>query len=136
MKISDSLKEDIADAPNWFRQAIETKLNRKNMLLMVMRLPIRNGILIDEEQLTVLIHGTGAHSKWWDPIAPLLASKGTIIAPELPGMGDTSHFDKYDFELFKDAVLGVIDNEGMLKRKIFFSLVHSLWRASSCIHCI
>ena len=34
-------------------------------------------------------------------------------------MGDTSHFDKYDFELFKDAVLGVIDNEGMLKRKFF-----------------
>ena len=46
MKISDSLKEDIADAPNWFHQAIETKLEQKNMLLMVMRLPIRNGILM------------------------------------------------------------------------------------------
>ena len=40
-------------------------------------------------------------------------------------MGDTSHFDKYDFELFKNAVLGVIDSEGMLKRKIFL-VGHSL----------
>ena len=29
MKISDSLKEDIADAPNWFHQAIEAKLEQK-----------------------------------------------------------------------------------------------------------
>ena len=29
MKISDSLKEDIADAPNWFHQAIEAKENVK-----------------------------------------------------------------------------------------------------------
>ena len=135
MKISDSLKEDIADAPNWFHQAIEAKLEQKKYAFNGHEVAYQKWDIDDEEQLTVLIHGTGAHSKWWDPIAPLLESKGTIIAPELPGMGDTSHFDKYDFELFKDAVLGVIESEGMLKRKIFFSWSFS-WRTSSCIHCI
>ena len=125
MKISDSLKEDIADAPNWFHQAIEAKLEQKKYAFNGHEVAYQKWNIDDEKQLTVLIHGTGAHSKWWDPIAPLLKSKGTIIAPELPGMGDTSHFDKYNFELFKDAVLGVIGGEGMLKRKIFL-VGHSL----------
>ena len=91
MKISDSLKADIADAPNWFHQAIEAKLEQKKYAFNGHEVAYQKWDIDDEEQLTVLIHGTGAHSKWWDPIAPLLKSKGTIIAPELPGMGDTSH---------------------------------------------
>ncbi len=90
MKISDSLKEDIADAPNWFHQAIEAKLEQKKYAFNGHEVAYQKWDIDDEEQLTVLIHGTGAHSKW-----------------------------------FKDAVLGVIESEGMLKRKIFL-VGHSL----------
>src|SRR6266404_4900395 len=38
----------------------------------------------------VLLHGYTQTSRMWRPIIPLLAEKFTIIAPDLPGIGDSS----------------------------------------------
>jgi pimeloyl-ACP methyl ester carboxylesterase len=38
----------------------------------------------------VLIHGYAETSLMWKPIIPLLAEKFTVIAPDLPGIGDSS----------------------------------------------
>ena len=38
----------------------------------------------------VLLHGYTQTSKMWRPIIPLLAGKFTVIAPDLPGIGDSS----------------------------------------------
>jgi magnesium chelatase accessory protein len=38
----------------------------------------------------LLIHGTGAATHSWRALAPLLASRYTVIAPDLPGHGFTS----------------------------------------------
>jgi pimeloyl-ACP methyl ester carboxylesterase len=37
----------------------------------------------------VLIHGYAETSRMWRPIIPLLAAKFTVIAPDLPGIGDS-----------------------------------------------
>src|SRR5260221_992040 len=37
----------------------------------------------------VLIHGYAETSQMWRPIIPLLAEKFTVIAPDLPGIGDS-----------------------------------------------
>lgn len=37
----------------------------------------------------VLIHGYAETSRMWRPIIPLLAQKFTVIAPDLPGIGDS-----------------------------------------------
>ena len=37
----------------------------------------------------VLIHGYAETSRTWRPIIPLLAAKFTVIAPDLPGIGDS-----------------------------------------------
>jgi len=37
----------------------------------------------------VLLHGYTQTSRMWRPIIPLLAAKFTVIAPDLPGIGDS-----------------------------------------------
>src|SRR3954466_5715026 len=38
----------------------------------------------------ILLHGFAETSRMWRPIMPLLAQKFTVIAPDLPGIGDSS----------------------------------------------
>ncbi len=37
----------------------------------------------------ILLHGYTQTSRMWRPIIPLLAGKFTVIAPDLPGIGDS-----------------------------------------------
>jgi pimeloyl-ACP methyl ester carboxylesterase len=37
----------------------------------------------------ILLHGYAETSRMWRPIIPLLAEKFTVIAPDLPGIGDS-----------------------------------------------
>lgn len=38
----------------------------------------------------LLLHGFAETSRMWNPLLPLLAEKFTVIAPDLPGIGDSS----------------------------------------------
>src|SRR5216110_297207 len=38
----------------------------------------------------ILLHGFAETSRMWRPIIPTLAEKFTVIAPDLPGIGDSS----------------------------------------------
>jgi len=38
----------------------------------------------------ILLHGFAETSKMWAPILPTLAAKFTVVAPDLPGIGDSS----------------------------------------------
>ena len=38
----------------------------------------------------ILLHGYTQTSRMWRPIIPLLAERFTVIAPDLPGIGDSS----------------------------------------------
>ena len=44
----------------------------------------------------ILLHGFAETSRMWRPIIPMLAEKFTVIAPDLPGIGDSSIPDKID----------------------------------------
>ena len=44
----------------------------------------------------ILLHGFAETSRMWRPIIPLLAQKFTVIAPDLPGIGDSSIPEKVD----------------------------------------
>lgn len=44
----------------------------------------------------LLLHGYAETSRMWRPLIPLLAEKFTVIAPDLPGIGDSSIPDKID----------------------------------------
>jgi pimeloyl-ACP methyl ester carboxylesterase len=40
----------------------------------------------------ILIHGFAETSRMWDPILPVLGEKFMVIAPDLPGIGDSTSF--------------------------------------------
>jgi pimeloyl-ACP methyl ester carboxylesterase len=44
----------------------------------------------------ILLHGFAETSRMWRPIIPLLAQKFTVIAPDLPGIGNSSIPEKVD----------------------------------------
>jgi len=44
----------------------------------------------------ILLHGFAETSRMWRPIIPLLAQEFTVIAPDLPGIGDSSIPEKID----------------------------------------
>jgi pimeloyl-ACP methyl ester carboxylesterase len=44
----------------------------------------------------ILLHGFAETSRMWRPFIPTLAEKFTVIAPDLPGIGDSSIPDKID----------------------------------------
>ena len=60
----------------------------------------------------VLLHGYAQNSRMWRPLMPLLANKFTVLAPDLPGIGD-SEIPKGDVDM-KSAAARIHD------------LVHSL----------
>ena len=41
-------------------------------------------------ETVILLHGFAETSRMWRPVIPLLAEKFTVIAPDLPGIGDSS----------------------------------------------
>jgi pimeloyl-ACP methyl ester carboxylesterase len=61
----------------------------------------------------VLVHGGGAHSRWWDHIAPLLATDRLVIAIDLSGHGDSGRRESYSFDAWAREVLAVVADAGV-----------------------
>jgi pimeloyl-ACP methyl ester carboxylesterase len=55
----------------------------------------------------VLVHGGAAHSRWWDHIAPHLATDGRVVALDLSGHGDSDRRTTYSLDLWGAEVLAV-----------------------------
>jgi pimeloyl-ACP methyl ester carboxylesterase len=55
----------------------------------------------------VLVHSGGAHSGWWDHIAPFFSSTHRVIAPDLSGHGDSDFRAEYDLDTWAREVLAV-----------------------------
>lgn len=61
----------------------------------------------------VLIHGGTAHKGWWDAIGPFLAREGwRVVAPDLPGMGESSWREEYTLENHGRAMLAAAADGG------------------------
>jgi pimeloyl-ACP methyl ester carboxylesterase len=65
------------------------------------------------ERGIVLVHGGGAHSRWWDHIAPLLAAERRVIAIDLSGHGDSGRRAHYGFDVWAREVLAVTADAGL-----------------------
>jgi len=60
----------------------------------------------------VLVHGGAAHARWWDHIAPLLATGRQVVAPDLSGHGDSGRRDVYSLDQWAHEVLAVAADAG------------------------
>src|SRR4026209_976669 len=60
-------------------------------------------------EAVILLHGFAETSRMWRPIMPLLAQKFTVIAPDLPGIGDSSiPSDKIDMITSAERIHGLV----------------------------
>ena len=60
----------------------------------------------------ILVHGGGAHSRWWDHIAPLLAVDRRVIALDLAGHGDSGRRERYAIDSWSNDVEAVVAEAG------------------------
>jgi pimeloyl-ACP methyl ester carboxylesterase len=99
-------------APVWFKTAVAAPHESK--FVTVAGTPIhylRWGHRDDPGLL--LVHGNGAHARWWSFIAPFLAGDYNVAAMDLSGMGDSGHRDDYAMETFAAEQLAVCEDAGM-----------------------
>jgi 3-oxoadipate enol-lactonase len=61
----------------------------------------------------VLLHAGGQDRSTWNEIAPALARRWRLYAPDLRGHGSSSWPGAYSFELMRDDVLGFVDTLGL-----------------------
>ena len=112
MTITDNLISDISNAPDWFLKSIANKgvdvlINDPNGDISYSKWKSNN----QSKNLLILIHGTGAHKKWWDPIAPQFIDDTNVIAVDLPGMGDSDFREKYSIKDFGSCIFSIIEKE-------------------------
>lgn len=112
MTITDNLISDISNAPEWFLKSIANKgvdvlINEPNGDISYSKWKSNN----QSKNLLILIHGTGAHKKWWDPIAPQFIDDTNVIAVDLPGMGDSDFREKYSIKDFGSCIFSIIEKE-------------------------
>lgn len=60
----------------------------------------------------VLVHGGGAHSRWWDHVAPLLADDRRITALDLAGHGDSGRRPTYSIDSWAEDLRTVVESAG------------------------
>jgi pimeloyl-ACP methyl ester carboxylesterase len=128
MTITDNLKNDISNAPTWFKESISIKpseqsINDKDGKISYSKWVSKN----NSTNLLIFIHGTGAHKKWWDPIAPQFLNESNVIAVDLPGMGDSDFRDTYSITDFGKCIFSIIDKEKIeMNIKNIYIVGHSL----------
>ena len=67
----------------------------------------------------ILLHGFAETSRMWRPIIPLLAEKFTVIAPDLPGIGDSSiPADKIDMITSASRIHQLVRSLGVEKARV------------------
>ena len=57
----------------------------------------------------VFVHGGGAHSGWWDHIAPFFTRTHRVLAPDLSGHGDSGTRTEYSLAMWAREVLAVAE---------------------------
>jgi pimeloyl-ACP methyl ester carboxylesterase len=67
----------------------------------------------------ILLHGYAETSRMWRPIIPLLAEKFTVIAPDLPGIGESSiPTDKIDMLSAAGRIHTLVRSLGIEKARV------------------
>jgi len=72
----------------------------------------------------LLVHGGAAHARWWDHLAPLLATDRRVVAIDMSGHGDSDHRASYSMDGWADELVAVISAAGLADHPVIAG--HSL----------
>lgn len=107
----DSIGADVIHAPSWFTRAVDTEPQTHSVEVDGCAInylqwgdPTKPGLL--------LVHGNGAHARWWSFIAPFLAREYSVVAMDMSGMGDSGFRETYSVEMFAKEQMAVCEAAG------------------------
>lgn len=103
-----ALRSDPPDAapatPSWFLEAIGQQPQHHWITTNGIRIHLRAWGDPQNAPL-VLVHGGGAHSGWWDHVAPFFTSTHYVVALDLSGHGDSDQRTVYTLSAWAREVL-------------------------------
>ena len=102
----------MSEIPDWFWRSVE--IEASSGFIEVADADIKYRYWSDTGNPGLLfVHGHGAHSHWWDFIAPAYKDDYQTVALDLSGMGDSDHRDDYFTDLFASEIVAVADKMQM-----------------------
>ncbi len=101
------------DAPQWFRDALAAPSEQRAAQVAGCTISYsRWGP--ERKPGLVLVHGGGAHARWWDHVAPLLTNEEhCVVAVDLSGHGDSGRRDAYSVDGWAEEMLAVAEHAGI-----------------------
>ena len=96
--------EPTSETPTWFSTALSHVPSHHEIEVENARVHLRTWGEARNPGL-LFVHGGGAHSGWWDHIAPFFLDTHRIVAVDLTGHGDSDHRHAYDTEQWAREVL-------------------------------
>ena len=114
------------DIPLWFEDAVASEPTASETEVAGARIAFRTWGAPSETNAPdlVLVHGGAANSRWWDHLAPLLASDRRVVAIDLSGHGDSGHRSDYSPDRWADELDAVIGASGLSRPPVVVG--HSL----------
>ena len=74
----------------------------------------------------LLVHGGGAHSRWWDHVAPFFSNDCCVIALDMSGHGDSGRRPEYHFPLWAKEIAALAAQAGAGSGQPPVIVAHSL----------
>ncbi len=99
-------RTDVDTTPSWFAAALEDRPEHRDVEVAGCRIHLRAWGDTALPPL-VLVHGGGAHSGWWDHVAPFLSRTHRVIAPDLSGHGDSDPRTAYHLDTWAREVVAM-----------------------------
>jgi pimeloyl-ACP methyl ester carboxylesterase len=116
--------------PSWFTAAIDQKPDHCDVEVDGCRIHLRVWGAAEQPPV-VLVHGGGAHSGWWDHIAPFFSRSHRVIAPDLSGHGDSDARSSYDLRTWASEVMAAAAAAGAAGRTTIIGHSMGGWVAST-----
>ena len=117
LRMTSSAAPESAESPSWFSEALEAPVDVGSTSVDGASIAYRawgdNGA-----SGIVLVHGGGAHSRWWDHIAPLLAQQRRVVSLDLSGHGDSGARDTYALDHWAHEVVSAARAAGITEPPI------------------
>ena len=107
--------EPPVDEPEWFHTALAVTPEHAATDVRGCRIHLRLWGDTDKPPL-VFVHGGGAHSGWWDHIAPLFTATHRVVALDLSGHGDSGARPEYSMSMWAREVLAAAEASGSTAR--------------------
>ncbi|WP_280832718.1 alpha/beta fold hydrolase [Mycolicibacterium frederiksbergense] len=105
----------LPNAPAWFTAALDQAPQHSTIDVDGCPIHMRAWGDTDNPPL-VFVHGGGAHSGWWDHIAPFFAGTHRVVAPDLSGHGDSGTRTQYSLAIWAREALAASEASGSSAR--------------------